>query len=162
MQPCKTGDHPYSDASPNGEWSLPHPNILSTCPIIVTGIEALGSKIRYKNKCIVWNFVLSKNTFSSKRNLTTEMSNWIGPTVKQLWNYAMHVLHNFFRFNINTAAFCLGRSSLHLLLLKSSMHRHLAQCWPNSTYKESGETQQRLGVYCLVNDHHRIIHLYQK
>ena len=36
------------------------------------------------------------------------MSNWIGPTVKQLWNYAMHVLHN-------TAAFCLGRSSLHIL-----------------------------------------------
>ena len=31
------------------------------------------------------------------------------------------VLHNFFRFNINTTAFCLGRSSLHLLLLKSSM-----------------------------------------
>ena len=24
-----------------------------------------------------------------------EMSNWIGPTVKQLWNYAMHLLHNF-------------------------------------------------------------------
>ena len=22
------------------------------------------------------------------------MSNWIGPTVKQLWNYAMDVLHN--------------------------------------------------------------------
>ena len=49
------------------------------------------------------------------------MSNWIGPTVKQLWNYAMHVLHNFFVFNTNTTAFCLGRSSLHLLLLKSSM-----------------------------------------
>ena len=24
MQPCKTGDQPYSDASPNGECSLPH------------------------------------------------------------------------------------------------------------------------------------------
>ena len=24
-----------------------------------------------------------------------EMNNWIGPTVKQLWNFAMHVLHNF-------------------------------------------------------------------
>ena len=51
------------------------------------------------------------------------MSYWIGPTVKQLWNYAMQVLHKFFRFNINTTAFCLGRSSLHLLLLKSSMTR---------------------------------------
>ena len=49
------------------------------------------------------------------------MSNWIGPTVKQLRNYAMHVLHNFLGFNTNTTAFCLGRSSLHLLLLKSSM-----------------------------------------
>ena len=45
----------------------------------------------------------------------------IGPTVKQLWNYVMHVLHNFFGLNVNTTAFCLGRSSLHLLLLKSSM-----------------------------------------
>ena len=49
------------------------------------------------------------------------MSNWIGPTVKQLWNDAMHVFNNFFGFNINTTAFCLGRSSLHLLILKSSM-----------------------------------------
>ena len=24
-----------------------------------------------------------------------EMNNWIGPTVEQLWKYAMHVLHNF-------------------------------------------------------------------
>ena len=39
------------------------------------------------------------------------MSNWIGPTVKQLWNFAMHVLHNFFGFSINTTTFCLGRSS---------------------------------------------------
>ena len=23
------------------------------------------------------------------------MSNWIGPTVEQLWNYAIHVLRNF-------------------------------------------------------------------
>ena len=40
---------------------------------------------------------------------------------KQLWNYAMHVLHKFFGLNINTTAVCLGRSNLHLLLLKSSM-----------------------------------------
>ena len=27
------------------------------------------------------------------------MSNWISPTVKQLWNYGTHELHNFFGFN---------------------------------------------------------------
>ena len=32
-----------------------------------------------------------------------------------------HACVAFFRFNINTTAFCLGRSSLNLLLLKSSM-----------------------------------------
>ena len=32
-----------------------------------------------------------------------------------------YVLHKFLRFNINTTAFCLGQSSLHLLLLKRSM-----------------------------------------
>ena len=50
-----------------------------------------------------------------------EMSNWISPTVKQQWNYSIHILHKFFGFNINATVFCLGRSSLHLLLLKSSM-----------------------------------------
>ena len=30
------------------------------------------------------------------------------PLYKQLWNYAMHVLHNFLGFNIHTTAFCLG------------------------------------------------------
>ena len=52
-----------------------------------------------------------------------ELNNQISPTVKQLWNY---VLHEFFEFNINTAAFCLGRSSLHLLLQKSSMPQLLS------------------------------------
>ena len=33
----------------------------------------------------------------------------------------MRVLHNFWGFNINTTAFCLGRNSLHFLLFKSSM-----------------------------------------
>ena len=42
-------------------------------------------------------------------------------TVKQLWNHAMHVLHKFYGFNINTTAFCLDQYSLHLPLLKSSM-----------------------------------------
>ena len=49
------------------------------------------------------------------------MNNWIGPTVKQVWNYAMHVLHIFLGFNINTTASSLGQYSLHLLLLKSTM-----------------------------------------
>ena len=34
---------------------------------------------------------------------------------------AIHKLHNFLGFNINTTPFCLCRFSLHLLLLKSSM-----------------------------------------
>ena len=62
------------------------------------------------------------------------MSNWISPTVKQLWNYAMHVLHNFFRFNTNTTAFCLGQSSVHLLLLKSSMIKLL--CFRRAHFRE--------------------------
>ena len=33
----------------------------------------------------------------------------------------MHVLHNFWVFDINTTAFRLGQYSLHLLLLQSSM-----------------------------------------
>ena len=48
------------------------------------------------------------------------MNIWISPAVKQLWNYAMHVMQKI-GFNINPTAFCLGRSSLHHLLLKSSM-----------------------------------------
>ena len=51
------------------------------------------------------------------------MNKWIGPTVKQLWNYAMHCCINLFEININATAFCFGRSSLHLLLLKSYMTR---------------------------------------
>ena len=36
------------------------------------------------------------------------MSNWIGPTVKQLWNYAMRLLHNFLGFNMKHNSFLLG------------------------------------------------------
>ena len=50
-----------------------------------------------------------------------EMSNWIAPTVKQLWKYTMHCYFFLGGGNLNTTAFCLGRCSLHLLLLKSSM-----------------------------------------
>ena len=55
------------------------------------------------------------------------MNNWIGPTVKQLWILAMQVLHNLFGVNINTAAFCMGLSRLHLLILKSSMTRYMIE-----------------------------------
>ena len=43
-------------------------------------------------------------------------------TVKHVWNDAIHVLLNFWEFDINTRAF-LARFSLHHKLLKSSMTR---------------------------------------
>ena len=51
------------------------------------------------------------------------MNNQIGPTVKHVWNDAMHVLSNILGFVINTTAYHLGRYSLHLLQLKSSVRR---------------------------------------
>jgi len=45
-----------------------------------------------------------------------EMSKQVGPKVKQLWNVAMHVRHNFLGVVINTTAYHMGRYSLHLLL----------------------------------------------
>ena len=46
----------------------------------------------------------------------------IGPTVKQVWNDAIHVLHTFGGGAAkNTTGYHLGRLNLHLLLLKSSM-----------------------------------------
>ena len=49
------------------------------------------------------------------------MNKWIGPKVKQAWNVAMLVLHNFLGLVINTTAYHLAGYSLHLLLLKCSM-----------------------------------------
>ena len=47
---------------------------------------------------------------------------WTTESAQQSNNYGiMPCVHLFFGFNINTIAFYLGRSSLHLLLLKSSM-----------------------------------------
>ena len=46
--------------------------------------------------------------------------------------FAMHVLRKFFRFNINTTAFCLG---LHLLPLKSSMKEILSLVLTNRDIK---------------------------
>ena len=48
-----------------------------------------------------------------------EMNNWIGLTVKHLWNDAMYKLHNFLGFNINTTVFCLG---LHLLVNEKAVN----------------------------------------
>ena len=41
----------------------------------------------------------------------------------------MHVLHKFFGFNINTTAFCLGRSSLHLLLVSGGVLPNASPCY---------------------------------
>ena len=49
------------------------------------------------------------------------MYNWNGPTVKHVWNNAVHGQHTFLGFHINTTAYCLGQYILLLLLLKSSM-----------------------------------------
>ena len=50
-----------------------------------------------------------------------EMNNWIGPTVKRLWNDAIMCCIILGFFYLNTTAYCLGQYSLHLLLPKSSM-----------------------------------------
>ena len=49
------------------------------------------------------------------------MHNWNGPTVKHVWNNAVHGQHTFLGFHINTTVYHLGQYILHLLLLKSSM-----------------------------------------
>ena len=50
----------------------------------------------------------------------------IGPKVKQVWNVAMHVVHNYFGFDINTTAYHLDRYNLYLLILKSSMSKFIS------------------------------------
>ena len=62
---------------------------------------------------------------------------WATGSAQQLWNYAMHVLHNFLGFYINTTAFCLGRSNLHLPILKSSMAYLIEQSMPLEPYFET-------------------------
>ena len=54
----------------------------------------------------------------SRRRLTTGSAQQSSSNVG---NHSMHVLHNILGSNINTTAFWLCRSSLHLLPLKSSM-----------------------------------------
>ena len=52
------------------------------------------------------------------------MNNWNGPTDNHLWNDSIHVLHNFWRVDINATAYGLQSSSpvtngLHGQALKS-------------------------------------------
>ena len=54
------------------------------------------------------------------KDVAMEMNERIGPTVKHVWNDAMHVVHTFLGVVINTTAYQLGWSSLHLLLRESS------------------------------------------
>ena len=50
------------------------------------------------------------------------MNNWISPTVKHVWNIAMHVLCNFFRLSKKTTAYHFGQFSIHLLLPIKELH----------------------------------------
>ena len=54
--------------------------------------DGLIGKIVSDAKCSIRDLVFTRDRSNSQ---TKEMSNWIGPIVKQLWNYAMHVLHKF-------------------------------------------------------------------
>ena len=45
MQPCKTGDQPYSDASPNGECSLLDPLCNVKTGILIEGMDALLNEL---------------------------------------------------------------------------------------------------------------------
>ena len=49
------------------------------------------------------------------------MNYWIGPTVKPVWNFVLHMLHNFLGCGIKTRAYHLRKYILHLLLLKISI-----------------------------------------
>ena len=48
------------------------------------------------------------------------MNNWIDPTVKQVWNVVVHLLHNCLSVVINTTAYHLPITHIYLLLVKSS------------------------------------------
>ena len=58
-----------------------------------------------------------------------EMNNWIGPTVKHVWNDTLFALLILFGFVISTTAFHLSQQSIHLLLLESSMAQHTPEYW---------------------------------
>ena len=49
------------------------------------------------------------------------MNYWIGPIVKPVWNFVLHMLHNFLGCGIKTRAYHLRKYILHLLLLKISI-----------------------------------------
>ena len=59
------------------------------------------------------------------------MNNWIGPTVKHLWNYAMHELHNFLGFSIHATA----RDESNHVLKSTEMQGLVISkvCWESNT-----------------------------
>ena len=74
--------------------------------LLMTGIQLLNES----------NTILVKQ-FNHLALQQKEMSNWICPTVKHLWNDTVFVLRILFGFVINATADHLGPHSLHLLLL---------------------------------------------
>ena len=79
------------------------------------------------------------------------MNNWISPTVKQIRNFTLHVLHNLFGCNITTTAFCLGRSCLHLVLLRSCMAKRILPCcsYLNKTHIQSQSAECKRVLLCV-------------
>ena len=75
---------------------------------------------------------LPKELFSRQK----DMKNQISPTVKHVWNVAMHALLNIFGFVINTTANHLTQYSLHLLLLKSFMMTSLRMSFQSHQTRE--------------------------
>ena len=103
---------------------------------------------------ILWsscNIYHTMELFSRRRWAT-------GSAQQSTLDYAMYVLHKFFRFNINTTAFCLGRSSLHFLLLKSSMGILSYLLRPNQIAIKRCWTEQNIKVRKKTKNHLKQIH----
>ena len=100
----------------------------------------LGKENFYWRRCKAWSAPWY-NTLRSTMELFSRRRWATGSAQQSTLDYAMYVLHKFFRFNINTTAFCLGRSSLHLLILKSSMEAHI----------EGNGGQTIIAHYCLIS-----------
>ena len=79
----------------------------------------------------------------------------IGPTVKQLWNYAMHVLHKFFGFNRKHNSFSLGPIQPSSPTAKE-LHGY-SILWQSSSWRWAGQRYStmlmlNLGHYLLLFD----------
>ena len=87
----------------------------------------------------IQTFSRSKTSFNCSSHgvlQQNEMNNWIGPTVKQLWNYAMHVLQIFFGISIYATAFCFSQSAFIsynsrsiLTKILSKYHLEISENW---------------------------------